>query len=110
MAIQCGKWRCNPQFKWESICQKAILNIYDINRFRLTFFTAQYINHNLPVTFDGFLNFRSQIYNDQTRQCGNLHIPLLRTSLAQMSVKFKCVTVSSPLSEEFYFLFSDLQI
>ena len=75
----------------------GILNIYDINRFQLAFFTAQYINHNLPVTFDGFLNFRSQIHNYQTRQCGNLHIPLLRTSLAQMSVKFKCVTVWNDL-------------
>ena len=74
-----------------------ILNIYDVNRFQLALFTAQHINHTLPDTFDSFLNFRSQFHNYQTRQSTNLHIPLFRTSLAQMSVKYMCVKIWNDL-------------
>jgi len=68
-----------------------ILNIFDINRLHLMLFTFKFLNCSLPETFNGLLNLNSHFHNYQTRQSAHFHIPLVRTSVAQMSVKYKCI-------------------
>ena len=85
----------NPIFK-----KRFMLKFQDIQKLQISQFMFSYRNNSLPNKFQGMFILNTQIHNYNTRTKNLICIPLVRTSLRQVSIQYQDPTIFNSLDNE----------
>ena len=86
LRIICNKSRLehtDPLFK-----ECNILKLNDINTSLITNFMFKFYHKDLPNTFDDMFTFNRSVHVHYTRQCKELHVPIIHSNLVKMSIRY----------------------
>ena len=82
--ITCSPYRAHT----EPLCvANRILNVFDINDYIIGTFMYEYMNGNLPNTFQTFFQFNRDIHNYDVRNADDIHVPYGRLDIRRFSIK-----------------------
>ena len=87
----CGKARnehSDPLFK-----SLNIMKIHDVNTYLIAVFMYKFRHRKLPEFFNDMFDYNSSIHDHDTRLSSELHVPLVRTNLTKMSIRYSGVII-----------------
>ena len=91
----------HPSTPSQPLFQKLqLLTVFDICKLQTASFMYMYTHKLLPSVFDDMFKYTRDIHLYNTRQTGNLYLPLLRYVTSQRSVKYQGVHVWNSVPEE----------
>ena len=72
-----------PLFK-----QLRIMKLHDVNSYLIAMFMYKFYHEKLPEFFKDMFHYNSSIHNYNTRQNSDVHVPLVKSNLMKMSIRY----------------------
>ena len=79
---------CEPMYSALGLMRFSDVNVYLISKFMF-----RVCKGDVPEIFRTYFRFNSEIHNHFTRQCDNLHVPIVKSNLGKSNIRYRGVII-----------------